>query len=228
MIRNTIAFTFLTLSLAAGIASGQESRHTTITQDLQPFTHLARIPADSGKDTIRFEGAKMVRVPTRIASTMDPAYCEALAFRDPGGSMYCPAIETGSPATAYEVTYSYIGQPLASDEFGGRNFTFQVYFRPDELDPRVRQALIKKKNRADLAGYFEVSTVQEHVRRIAIDEAKSHFCDGNYVDGTWSQSVAACQDEIHTTAIYGPSDYLTVRVEPVAALAGHVLSLASK
>ena len=222
MLRNTIAFTLLTLSLVAGIASGQETRDTTITQDLQPFTHLARIPADSGEDTIRFEGAKMVRIPTRIASTMDPAYCETL--RDSGGSMSCPAIETGSPATAYEITYSYIGQPLASDEFGGRNFTFQVYFRPVELAPRVRQALIRKKNMADLAGYFEVSTMQEHVRRIAIDEAESHFCDGNYVDGTWTHSDAACQDEIHTTSIYGPSDYLTVRVEPVAALADRVMT----
>ena len=224
MIRNTIAFTLLTLSLAAGIASGQETRGTTTTRDLRPFTHLARIPADSGKDTIRFEGAKVVRVTARIASTMDPAYCAALAFRDPGGSMSCPAIETGSPATAYEITYSYIGQPLASDEFGGRNFTFQVYFRPDELAPRVRQALMKKENRSDLAGYFEVSTVREQVRRIAIDEAKSRFCDGNYVDGTWTHSNAACQDEIHTTAIYGPSDYLTVGVEPVAALAGLVMT----
>jgi hypothetical protein len=158
VIRNTLAFTLLTLSLAAAIASGQETRDTTITQDFEPFTHLARILADSGKDTIRFEGAKMVRVRTRIASRMDPAYCEALAFRDPGGSMYCPAIKTGSPATAYEITYSYIGQPLASDEFGGRNFAFQVYFRPDELAPRLRQALTKKKNRADLAEYFDVST----------------------------------------------------------------------
>ena len=218
MIRNTIAFTFFTLSLAAGIASGQVTRGTTITQDLQPFTHLARIPADSAK--IRFEGAKMVKVPTRIASTMDPAYCEALAFRDPGGSMYCPAIQTGTPATAYEVTYSYIGQPLPSDEFGGRNFTFQVYFRPDELPPQVRRDFTERKaNRADFAEYFKVSTVQEPVRRIVIDETKSHLCDGNFLDGAWTHTDANCKDKIYMKAIATPSDYITVRVDPVSAVA---------
>lgn len=167
MNRNTIAVTIITLSFATGIALGGESNNTTVTlpagsggsgvqiKDSQPFTHLAQIPADANKGTIRFERVKVVKVPTRITYTMDPSYCEELAFRDPGGSMYCPSVQTGSPAVAYEVTYSYIGQSLASDEYGGRNFTFQVYFRPDELAPEVRQALAEKKwNRADLADTF--------------------------------------------------------------------------
>jgi hypothetical protein len=235
MIRKAIAFTLITLPLATGIALGQESRNTTATlaarsdasrvqvKELQPFTHVAQIPADSDKGTIRFEGAKIVQVPTRITYTMDPRYCEEVAFRDPGGSMYCPSLQTGSPATAYEVTYSYIGQPMPSDEYGGRYFTFRVYFRPDELAPEVRQALAEKKwNRADFAGYFQVNTFREPVQRTVIDEAKSHFCSGSFADGAWTHSETNCQDEIHMKAIASPSDYITVRVDPVSAMAGRV------
>ncbi len=122
MNRNTICFTIITLSLATGIALGGESNNTTIAlpagsggssvqiKDSQPFTHLVQIPANADKGTIGFERAKVVQVPTRITYTMDPSYCEELAFRDPGSSMYCPSVQTGSPAVAYEVTYSYVGQ----------------------------------------------------------------------------------------------------------------------
>jgi hypothetical protein len=137
--------------------------------------------------------------------------------------MYCPSVQTSSPAVAYEVTFSYVGQPLASDEYGVRNFTFQVYFRPDELAPEVRHALAEKKwNRAEFAGYFQVNTFREPVRRIVIDEAKSHFCHGSFADGAWTHSEANCQDEIHMKAIASKSDYITVRVAPVSAMAGRV------
>jgi hypothetical protein len=232
MFRNAIALTLITLPLATGIALGQESRNTAApavkpgapsvhVEDLQPFTHLALIPAGSEKGTIRLERAKMVQVATRITYAMNSAYCEELAFRDPGGSMYCPSIHTGSPATAYELTYSYIGQPLVSDEYADRKFTFAVYFRPDELASQVRQAFTEKKQgRADLAGYFTVTALNEPVRRIVIDEAKSRFCNGNFVDGLWTRSNATCKDEIYTTAIDGPSDYITVKVDPVPPPAG--------
>ena len=226
MNRNAIGLTLISLTLACGIVLGQDSNDSTFGLiakssastaqeiELQPFTHVARIPADSDKGTIRFEKAKMVQVPTRIAYTINPSYCAELAFRDPGGSTYCPYMETGSPATAYEVTYSYDGQPLGSDEDGGRNFTFQVYFRPDELAPEVRQALTEKKvGRADLAGYFTVNTFREPARRMVIDEAKSHFCDGNFVDGAWTHTDASCDDEIQLKAVARLSDYITVRVD---------------
>jgi len=85
MNRNPIALTMISLSLAASVAAGQEYRNTTVTpassgafreqvKDSQPFTHVARVPADFNKGTIRFEGAKMVRVPTRIAYTMNSTY----------------------------------------------------------------------------------------------------------------------------------------------------------
>jgi hypothetical protein len=172
------------------------------------------------KGTIRFERVKMVRVRTRITYTMNSRACEELAFRDPGGSMYFPYMRTGPPATTYEVTYSYIGQPRASDEYGGRNLTFQVYFQPEELAPEVRQALTeRKRDRARLAEYFTVNALRGPVRRIVIDEAQSHFCDLNFVDGMWTRSDANCKDEIYTKATAGLSDYITVRVDPVSALA---------
>jgi hypothetical protein len=75
MNRNAIAFTLVTLSLASGIALGQESGK-------QPFTHVAWIPADSDTGTIRFETAKLVQVPTRIAYVMNSTYCRELAMPD--------------------------------------------------------------------------------------------------------------------------------------------------
>jgi hypothetical protein len=99
MNRNAIGLTLISLALASGIVLGRDSNDSTIGLiakssastaqeiDLQPFTHVARIPADSDTGTIRFEKAKMVQVPTRIAYTINPSYCEGLAFRDPGGSV---------------------------------------------------------------------------------------------------------------------------------------------
>ena len=87
--------------------------------------------------------------------------------------------ESGKRLAAYEVTYSYTGQPLASDEYGNRNFTLHVYFRPDELSSQVRKALTERKgDRGDLAGYFTVNVRRESAQRTAIDEARSHFCAG--------------------------------------------------
>jgi hypothetical protein len=142
MKRIAIALALSTLCLSTGISRASQVEHAnpaiTLTgtskpvspvradvarkvSDLQFFSHLARIPVDSNAGTIRFEKAKLVQVPTSIIYTMNQGYCDDLAFRDPGGSMYCQQTQTGSTATAYEVTYSYIGQPMSSDEFGNRN-----------------------------------------------------------------------------------------------------------
>jgi hypothetical protein len=220
MNRNAIGVTLISLSLASGIVLGQDSNDQI---ELRPFTHVARIPADSDTGTIRFETAKLVLVPTRIAYVLNSTYCRELVMRDTGGSMYCPHGQMGSPATAYEVTYSYIGQPLTSDGYGSRNFTFQVYFRPDQLAPRVRQALTETKvDRSDLGGYFTVNTFREPVRRMVIDDAKSHFCDGNFVEGMWTHTDASCNDEIQLKAVGRLSGYITVRVDAGSAVAGLV------
>ena len=201
------ALTFVTLSLAAGAAPREET--------LQPFTHVAQIPADSDTGSIRFQKARMVQIPTTIAYTTDPEYCKDIAFRDPGGSMYCSSARTGTPATAYELTFSVVGSPLASDEYGNRNFTFNVYFQPDELAPDVRQAISDgKRSRSDVAGSFKVSTSREPVRKIVLDEAESHFCAGNLLDGSWTTSDPNCKDQVHYKALAVPSDYVTVRIDP--------------
>ena len=213
MNRIASALTLVALNLAAGAARAEEP--------LQPFTHAARIPADSDTGTVRFQKAKMVQVPTTITYTTNPEYCEDLDFRDPGGSMYCSFARTGAPATAYELTFSVTGPPLASDEHGNRNFTFEVYFRPDELTPDLRQAISGGKwSRSDIAGSFKMNTSREPERKIVIDEAKSHFCDGYLLDGSWTTSDATCKDQVRYKALALPSDYITISIEPSPVRAG--------
>jgi hypothetical protein len=213
MKRIASALTLVTLNLAAGAARGGET--------LQSFTHVARIPADSDTGSIRFQKAKMVQIPTTIAYTTDPEYCKDIGFRAPGGSMYCSSARTGTPAAAYELTFSVVGHPLASDEYGNRNFTFEVYFRPDELAPDVRQAISNgKRSRRDVGGSFKVSTSREPVRKIVVDEAESHFCARNLLDGSWTTSDASCKDQVYYKALAAPSDYITVRIDPSAVRAG--------
>jgi hypothetical protein len=179
-----------------------------------PFTHLAYIPAGVDPGTIRFEKARVVKISTSSRSTTDSNYCREVAFRDPGGSVVCPQAQTGAAVPAYEVTFSLQGQPLASDERADRNFTFRVYFRPEELGADVQKALAGKKlNRSDAAGYFTVSTYRENARRVAVDNKQSRFCGGNYVDGQWSKTEAGCQDDVRYASVIAPSDYITVRVE---------------
>jgi hypothetical protein len=187
------------------------------TGDLHPFTHLAYLPAGADPGTIRFEKVKLVKVATRVKYAMDSNYCKQLAFRDPGGSIACPSAETEASAPAYEVTYSVTGQPLASDEHANPNFTFSVYFRPDELAADMQRTLAGGKlSRADRTAYFAVSTYREPVRRIALDETKSHFCEGNFVDGAWIHTDPGCKDNVSYTTVTAPSGYITVNVEPAS------------
>ena len=102
----------LAISLAAALAWSSANAQSMITViDRNPFTHVARIPANADLASIQFRGAKHVSVPTKVRVVQDPSYCEELAFREPGGSMYCPYTKTEAPAPAYEVTYSYTANP---------------------------------------------------------------------------------------------------------------------
>jgi hypothetical protein len=115
-----------------------------------------------------------------------------MAFRDPGGSMYCPEPRTIGTAAAFEATYSYTGQPLASDEYHAGRYTFQVYFRPDELASEVRTVIETGKWKATyLAEYFMLHTDPERVHRAVIDESQSKLCEGNFVDGNWTHTDPA-------------------------------------
>jgi hypothetical protein len=189
----------------------------TRVDDRNPFTHLASIPATSDPSTIRFERVKATRVFTEVKSTTDARYCDELRFRDPGGSMYCPYTQKESPEAAYEVTYSYTGEPLASDEYGNRYFRFQVRFRPEELPPALRSAISAgRMKQPELATFFKVTASRLPVRRAVIDDAHSSFCNGNYMDGNWIQSDPHCQDQVGFKTVTMPSACITVRVEPTS------------
>ena len=110
-----------------------------------------------------------------------------------------------------EVTYSYIGPPLASDEHANSQFTFSVYFRPDELDPTQIQQ-ISNGERALAAEWFGVRISREMTERASIDDAASTFCAGHYVDGNWVHDDPGCQDDIKLHETAQPSDYLAVQV----------------
>jgi len=188
-------------------------------EDLHPFTRVVYISADTDLNTIRFEKANSVKLPTKITWTTDTDYCAELTlFRDPGGSMECPRRRTGSLTAAYELTYSYRGQGLASDEFGIGYFVFQVYFRPDELVSTLRRALVNRElSRTEKASYFKVTTSREHVQQVVIDEGKSALCDTVLLDGVWISADPNCQERIKYKVITTPSDYIAVRVDPVPA-----------
>jgi hypothetical protein len=206
-------------SPAASVSAARSDKRGVELQieDLYPFTNIASIPADSDPASIKLERVKPAKVFTERKPVMDPSYCYDLRFRDPGGSMYCPYAQEKSPAPAYEVTYSFTGQPLASDEYGNRNFTFQVYFRPEELPQALRTAISAGKvKRAELATYFNVATSRMQIREAVIDEANSSFCDGNYMDANWIQKDPKCRDKVSLKIATIPSDYITVRVEPAS------------
>jgi hypothetical protein len=212
------------VALSAAVTSTKPGVETKI-KDLHPFTHLASIPASSDPAKIKIDKVKATRVFTKEKIIADPGYCKDLQFRDPGGSMFCPYTEDASPAPAYEVTYSFKGEPLASDEYGNRYFTFQVYFRPEELSPGLRRALsIGKMKRAELATYFNVTTSRMPVRAAVIDEASSSFCDGNYMDGNWIQKDRNCKDKVSFKTVTRPPGYITVQVDPVPTRAQQAAS----
>jgi hypothetical protein len=188
-----------------------------VVKDLEPFTHVVVIPAGSDLASIRLQGVKAVRIPTRTRSTTELGYCEETAFREPGGSMYCPFVEPEGFTRAYQVTYSYEGPTLLSDEYGDRHFTFSVYFRPEELSPAEREVLSRRKSgRAEAAELFTLTTSREPETRRVLDEDHSTFCEGTYVDGAWAQTNPTCKDDVKITTVTAPSDYITVRVDPAS------------
>ena len=188
-------------------------------EDLHPFTHFAYIPAGSDLSTIRFEKARTVEVPSKIRYTTDTNYCaQRMLFSEPGGSMWCPHKEAVSPVPAYEVTFSFHGQELASEEYKLGHSIFQVYFRPDELVPDVRRALSNRKlSRVEKSSYFTVRTHREAIPQVVVDEGQSHFCDATPVDGVWTRTDPSCKERINYKTITTLSDYITVRVDPVWA-----------
>jgi len=118
------------------------------------------------------------------------------------------------------VTYSFAGAWLAAEDTGDRS-TFTVYFRADELTPRLRAALDARKG-SNLASYFALSTNLERVEREVIDETASKLCESRLVDGSWTHVAAGCQDKVVYTTASVLSGYITVKLvqAPASGKAG--------
>ena len=211
-----VAFSAMSLAAAEITQESKTANSSTVkVETVNPYSHVALIPQGSDLSSIKFQGVRRVEVVTRRKSTTDLRYCRAEAFGDPGGSMYCPYTQTASKSTAWRVTYSYRGQPMTSDEFGNANYTFSVYFRPEELSPAVQVTLAQRRiTRADAAGFFDLTTNNAPLRQIVVDEAASTSCGGNYVDGNWVQTDSNCRDDVHYRTIAAPPVNITVRVDP--------------
>jgi hypothetical protein len=202
---------------SAGMHSAPANGDVVEITDLQPFTHVAYIPTGSALSSIRIEGIKLVKVATRRRIVANERYCNQ-PWAEPGGSMYCQRISQESPVPAYQVTYSYRGRPMVSDEYGSTYFTLNVYFRPNEISPRLREILALGKIRpATLDEFFEVTTSRAPIQQIVIDSANSTLCDGNYLDGNWTRTNPKCEDKIVYQRVANASPYITVRVDPASS-----------
>jgi hypothetical protein len=210
MTRHSIQLVRIGSALALLASAANAGQDLITIKDLNPFVHAVRIPADADLPSIRFEQAKLVKVPTKVRFAENAGYCEQLAFRDPGGSPYCPYAGLEGTTPAYEITYSYDGPAMASDEFGGNHFTFRAYFRPEDFTAATRKMLLDKAARSDLAAVFHLTSFREPERRVVIDEANSRFCEGNYVDGAWQRKDT--NESIKYKTVTVPSEYVTIRI----------------
>jgi hypothetical protein len=185
-------------------------------EDISPFGGVALIPADADTRSFRFEGLKAVRIPTRIRYTADPHYCRDTVAQA-AGSMFCPQVHMEASIDAYRVTYSYTGEPLASDDRSGRRFTLEVYFRPSDLPQPLLTLLAADRSpgRALASPYFEVAASRPLVHSFVSDDARSRHCAGYYIDGSWVQFDDDCEETLRTKPAELPSDFITVKVTPV-------------
>ena len=147
MTRHSIQIVIIGSGLALLATAANAGQDLVTVKDLDPFTHIVRTPADAAQSSIRFEQVKLARIPTKLRFAENAGYCEQLAFRDPGGSLYCPYAAFEGTTPACEITYSYDGPAMASDEFGGNHFTFHAYFRPEDFI-----AATSSGNRANYVG----------------------------------------------------------------------------
>jgi hypothetical protein len=183
---------------------------------LDPFSHVASIPAIVDPSTIRFEKLKMVELASKTKTTTDAQDCKERQFREPDGTP-CQTTTVVERVKAVEAMYSYNGPVISAGESVPGRDTFSVYFRPEELGVDGR---VEKLNRDQAASFFQVSTLRPTVEQKVIDSQHSHFCEGNYVDGNWVRKDPKCQDQLQYISQTAPSQYLTVQVDlrrPVAS-----------
>ena len=131
---------------------------------LNPFTHVASIPAIVDPSTIRFEKLRTVELASKTKTTTDAQNCKDRQFRDPDGTN-CQTTTVEERVKAVEATYSYSGPVLSAGETVPGRDTFSVYFRPEEVGV---DGPVEKLKRDQAASFFQVSTYRADGR------AKSH------------------------------------------------------
>ena len=192
------------------VSAPTEGRERVQISDLQPFTHIAYIPVDADLSSIKVEGIKMVKAATKVRSVTKPSDCDDPGG-EPGAPLNCTRTTYQSRVPAVKVTYSY---RAPSDESGSAWSTFDVYFREDEISPRVRRALSTGKiSRSAAAELFAISTVRGSVQQLVLDDTNSILCEGYYVDGSWVHTNPRCEDNVTYRKIASPSPYITVKVD---------------
>jgi len=182
---------------------------------LNPFTHVASVPAIVDPSSIRFEKLRMVELASKTKPTTDAQDCKERQFRDPGTN--CETTKVVEKVKAIEATYSFDGAVMGAGESTPGRSTFAVYFRPEEVGVERK---VDKMKRDEAASLFQVNTFRPMVEQKVIDKQHSQFCEGNYVDGNWVKKDPKCQDQVQYTSQTAPSQYLTVQVDlrqPVAS-----------
>jgi hypothetical protein len=179
-------------------------------QELDPFIHVASIPATVDPSTIRFEKLKTVELASKTQVTRNEQDCKQRQFREPDGTG-CETVKVLEHVKAVEADYSFIGPQASSGEgeIGPTRQTFSVYFRPEEL---AVSGPVEKLNREQAGSLFDISTARPVVQEKVIDQQNSHFCEGNYVDGNWVQKDPKCQQQVQYTNRNVPSEYWAVEV----------------
>jgi len=176
---------------------------------LNPFTHVASIPAMVDPSTIRFEKLRTVELASKTKTTTNAQDCKERQFRDPDGTN-CQTTTVVERVKAIEATYSYDGPAMGAGETIPGRDTFSVYFRPEEVRADGR---VEKLKRDQAASFFQVNTFRPMAEQKVIDNQHSHFCAGNYVDGNWVRKDPRCQDQVQYISQTAPSQYLTVQVD---------------
>ena len=179
-------------------------------RELDPFTHVASIPATVDPSTIRFEKLKLVELASKTQTTTNAQDCKERASREPDGQG-CESVKVLERVKAVEARYSYIGPQTSNGEgeIAPSRQSFSVYFHPEEL---AVSGPVSKLNREQAESLFALNTSRPAVQQKVIDKQNSHFCEGHYVDGSWVQNDSKCQDQVQYTTQTVPSEYWAVEV----------------
>jgi len=196
-------------TIAAPVETVSTKSANTQVGELNPFTHIASIPAGVDPSTIRFEKLRTVELASKTKTVTDPQHCKEQQFREPDGSG-CQTTTVEARVKALEAKYSYSGIEVASGESVPGRDTFSIYFRPEEVSVDGPADKLKRDQAASL---FQLTTYRPMVEQKVIDQQNSRICAGNYVDGNWVRTDSKCQDQIQYITKTVPSPYLTVQVD---------------